>query len=246
MNPIVSSFEAAVRARRLVGMATVLDGPLAGQKLLLWPDGRCEGHLGDPLLDCAAQERARTLFAELRAERLTVDTAAGPVQLFIDIQPPPPRLIIVGGVHIAIQLATMAKTLNFETYVVDSRTAFATPERFAHVDRLITRWPADVLAELEIDVTTCIVVLTHDEKIDNPALAVAVRSPARYIGALGSRRTHAQRVAALQALGVDDAAIARIHSPIGLPIGARRPEEIALSIMAEIIAALNGVEEVAQ
>jgi len=143
-------------------------------------------------------------------------------------------------VHIAAALVTYANVLGFRTVVLDARTAFATPERFAHAAELIARWPADALAAQNLDEGSCVVVLTHDEKIDNPALAVALRSPARYVGALGSRKTHAKRVAALRELGLGDAEIARIHAPIGLPIAARRPEEIALSIMAEIVAVVNG------
>ena len=146
----------------------------------------------------------------------------------------------MGAVHIAAALVTYAHTLGFYTIVIDPRTAFVTSERFPHADELIPRWPDVVFAEAVLDENACVVVLTHDEKIDNPALAMALRSPARYIGALGSRRTHAKRVAALKALGLEDAQIARIHAPVGLDIGARRPEEIALAIMAEIVAVMNG------
>jgi xanthine dehydrogenase accessory factor len=153
------------------------------------------------------------------------------------VQPPPPKLLIVGAVHIAIPLITIANVLGFHTVVLDARSAFATPERFAHADRLQIGWPADALPELQVDESTYVVVLTHDEKIDDPALLYACRSLARYIGALGSKRTHAQRVERLRSLGLSDAEIARIHAPIGLDIGARKPEEIAVAILAEIIAA---------
>jgi xanthine dehydrogenase accessory factor len=123
--------------------------------------------------------------------------------------------------------------------VLDARSAFATTDRFHHADQLTIGWPADTLTEMTLDEATYLVFLTHDEKIDNPALAVALASPARYIGALGSRKTHARRVAALQELGVDEAALARIHAPIGLDIGARRPEEIAVAIMGQIIEVMN-------
>lgn len=240
---IYRQFEEAVRRGRLVAMATALTGPTIGAKMLLWPGGGSEGSLGEPTLDAVARERAAQVFASLRPERLTVETAGGPVELFLDVQPPPPRLWIVGAVHIAAALVTYARTLGFYTIVVDPRTAFAAPERFPHADELITRWPDAVFAEVGLDESACVVVLTHDEKIDNPALAMALRSPARYIGALGSRRTHAKRAAALKALGLEDAQIARIHAPIGLDIGARRPEEIALAIMAEIVAVMNGKVE---
>ena len=233
-------FEQAVRAGRLAALATVLTGPTVGAQFLLLPDGERAGALGDPGLDAAVSERAPALFATLQSERLTVATAAGPVELFIDVPPPPPRLWIVGAVHIAAALVTFAKALGFRTIVIDPRTAFATPARFSHADELIVRWPQEVLTAANLDAAACVVVLTHDAKIDNPALAAALQSPARYIGALGARKTHAARIAALHELGLDAAQLARIHAPIGLDIGARRPEEIALAIMAEIVAAVNG------
>jgi xanthine dehydrogenase accessory factor len=238
-DPVHQQFEDAVRAARLTALATVLTGPTIGAKRLLFPTGEIVGALGDPMLDAAVCERAPHLFEHLHSERLSAETAAGAVELFIDVQPPQPRLWIVGAVHIASALTIFAKTLGYYTVVVDPRAAFATSERFPHIDELIVRWPDDVLTEASLDESACVVVLTHDEKIDNPALTVALRSPARYVGALGSRKTHAKRVAALKALGLDDAQIARIHAPIGLNIGARRPEEIALAIMAEIVTAMN-------
>lgn len=238
---IFQQFEETVRAGKLAAMATVLTGPAIGAKLLLFADGATAGALGAAGLDEAVRARAPFCFASLQPERLTVETAAGLVDVFIDVQPPPPRLWIVGAVHIAVALATYARPLGFRTIVLDPRTAFATPARFAHADELITDWPADVLAAAQLDESACVVVLTHDEKIDNPALAAALQSPARYIGALGSRKTHAKRMVALQALGIDEAQRARIYAPIGLNIGAQRPEEIALAIMAEIVAVVNGV-----
>jgi xanthine dehydrogenase accessory factor len=148
--------------------------------------------------------------------------------------------MIVGAVHIAIPLISYAKVLGFHTIVLDARSAFATPERFQHADRLQIGWPADALAELDVDEGTYVVVLTHDEKIDDPALVYACRSPARYIGALGSRRTHARRCERLAELGLTEAELARIHAPIGISIGARTPEEIAISIAAELVTARNG------
>ena len=228
-----------MRGARLVALATVLEGAAVGAKLLVWPDGDSEGSLGDAGLDAAVRERAQTLLRELRSEQATYPTAAGPVRVFTDVAQPPPRLYVVGAAHTAIPLVTFARILGFHTVVTDARAAFATRERFAHADELIVRWPADVLAAAGLDGGSYIVVLTHDPKIDNPALAVAVASPARYVGALGARRTHATRVAALRELGVRDEQIARIHAPIGLAIGARRPEEIAVSIIAEIVSVMN-------
>jgi xanthine dehydrogenase accessory factor len=123
--------------------------------------------------------------------------------------------------------------------VLDARSAFATPARFARADRLQIGWPADVLPELDVDEATYFVVLTHDEKIDDPALLYACRSPARYIGALGSRRTHARRLERLADAGLTETELARIHAPIGVNIGARKPEEIAVAIAAELVTARN-------
>jgi xanthine dehydrogenase accessory factor len=120
--------------------------------------------------------------------------------------------------------------------VVDARSLFATRERFPHVDELVIKWPSEFLSETEIDEATYIVTLSHDEKLDNPALEVAVNSKARYIGALGSRKTHAERIKALKDKGITDEVLSRIHAPIGLNIGAVGPEEIAVSIIAEIVA----------
>ncbi len=235
-------FEDAIRQGRLVALATVLTGPQTGHQLLLWPDGRTAGSLGDPLLETAVQARTEEFFAGRKPVRLTQTHPTGPVELFVDVQTPPLRLFIVGAVHTAAALVTYAKVLGFQTIVVDARAAFATPERFGHADQLIVRWPAEVLAEQGLDESSCVVTLTHDEKFDNPALAAALRSPALYIGALGSQKTHAKRRAALAADGLTDTDLQRIHAPIGLRIGARRPEEIALSIMAEIVAVVNRTE----
>ena len=234
------AFEQAVRGGRLAALATTLNGAAPGAALYLRPDGAGVGTLGDPRLDAAVTARASESFTTLQPTRLAVMIDADAAELFIDVQPPPPRLWIVGAVHIATALVTFAKALGFRTIVIDPRAAFATPARFGHADELIARWPQEVLTAANLDAAACVVVLTHDAKIDNPALVAALRSPARYIGALGARKTHARRLAALKALGVDDAQLARIHAPIGLDIGARRPEEIALAIMAEIVAVMNG------
>lgn len=234
------AFEQAVRGGQLAALATTLTGAAPGAALYLRPDGASVGALGDSRLDEAASARASECFTTLQPTRLAVTIDADAVELFIDVQPPPPRLWIVGAVHIAAALVTFAKALGFCTIVIDPRAAFATPERFGHADELIARWPQEVLTAANLDAAACVVVLTHDDKIDNPALVAALRSPARYIGALGSRKTHAKRLAALRELGVDEAQLARIHAPIGLDIGARRPEEIALAIMAEIVAVANG------
>jgi len=240
MNSLFDTFQQAVRDGQLVALATVIAGDGLGNKLLIRPDGTVRGDLGDATVNAQVQERTRELLAVQRSERFTIETDTAQCEVFVDVQAPPPQLIMVGAVHIAIHLAAFANQLGFRTIVVDARSAFATEERFPHVDELITQWPADALQELGMNEATSIVVLTHDEKLDNPALQVAVNSRAQYIGALGSRRTHAKRVDALRAAGVTDAQIARIHAPIGLDLGGRKPEEIAVSIIAEIVAVRNG------
>lgn len=157
---------------------------------------------------------------------------------FISVQTPPLRMICVGAVHISQALVPMARLLGHDVLIVDPRTAFATPERFPDVT-LYAEWPDRILPKLGIDRYTAVVLLTHDPKIDDPALHLALQSDSFYIGALGSRKTHAKRVERLQNAGFTADAIARIHAPIGLNIGAVSPAEIALSIMGQITAALR-------
>ncbi|MCB0124647.1 MAG: XdhC family protein, partial [Caldilineaceae bacterium] len=244
----------ALRRRQLVAVATVLAGPGLGNKMLLWPNGQRVGTLGKAQLDAQVIERAQSAFQSLKSERFpvslaqehsaaaensTAESGEETVDLFLEIYAPPAKLLIIGAVHIAIPLVTFANALGFETQVLDARSAFATEERFHHADHLAIGWPADTLTEMPLDEATYLVFLTHDEKIDNPALAVALHSNARYIGALGSRKTHAKRVDALLEMGVPEEAINRIHAPIGLNIGARRPEEIAVAIMGQIVQVMN-------
>lgn len=239
-DPVVDEYEQALRNARLVALGLAVRGPLTGGRLIVWPSKQQHGTLGNPDLDGLAAGRAQPLLMQQQSELMPFDVEGQAGTVFIDVQPPPPRLIIVGAVHIAIPLITYAKVLGFHTIVLDARSAFATPERFQHADRLQIGWPADALPGLEVDEGTYIVVLTHDEKIDDPALVYACRSPARYIGALGSRRTHAKRCERLAELGLTEDELARIHAPIGISIGARTPEEIAISIAAELVTARNG------
>jgi xanthine dehydrogenase accessory factor len=242
MSEIYEALANAIGQAQLIASATVIAGPGVGNKLLIWPTGQTLGSLGDSTVDEAARKRVKELLAVLRSERFMLQLGAEAVEIFAEIHAPPPKLILIGAVHLAIPLVTFGKTLGFHTVVVDARSAFATPERFGHADQLIIQWPADALPAIGIDEATCIAVLTHDEKIDIPALAIAARSPARYIGALGSQKTHARRLPALRELGLTDTQIARIHAPIGLAIGARRPEEIAVAIIAQIVAVVNGTQ----
>jgi xanthine dehydrogenase accessory factor len=159
-------------------------------------------------------------------------------RVFLTVYVPPPRLVVTGAVHISQALAPVAMQLGYDVTIVDPRTAFASPERFPDVT-LIARWPDVALPPLNVDRYTAFAALTHDPKIDDPALLHALSRDCFYIGALGSKKTHASRLARLKALGATDDAMARIHAPIGLAIGAASPPEIAVSIMAEITAALR-------
>ena len=157
---------------------------------------------------------------------------------FLTVQVPPVRILCIGAVHISQALAPMARLADFDLTIVDPRTAFATPERFPDV-HLIAQWPQDVLPELRIDRYTAVCLLTHDPKIDDPALIAALRADCFYIGALGSRKTHAKRVERMMAEGFSQEDLSRIHAPIGLDIGSVSPAEIAVSVLGEIIAALR-------
>jgi xanthine dehydrogenase accessory factor len=159
-------------------------------------------------------------------------------QFFLTVQTPPVRLVVIGAVHISQALAPMAQDLDLDVTIIDPRTAFATPERFPDAP-VLAEWPDAVLPESGIDQYTAVVALTHDPKIDDPALTAALRSKCFYIGALGSRKTHERRVQRLTASGFNEADLARIHAPIGLDIGAVSPAEIAVSILAEIVASLR-------
>jgi xanthine dehydrogenase accessory factor len=160
--------------------------------------------------------------------------------LFVHVYNPPLRLLVVGAVHISQALVPMAQVAGYEVIIVDPRKAWANAERFPGV-QLIDDWPDEAMTALAPDHRSAVVVLTHDPKLDDPALGVVLRSPAFYVGALGSRKTHAKRVERLREQGLSDDEIARIHAPIGLAIGAKSPAEIALSIMAQITQVLHGV-----
>ena len=190
---------------------------------------KAEDLAGDPL-------RAE-LSRQLRMGKSGMIEAAGK-KLFLNVYAPTAKLVIVGAVHISQALAPLARALDYDVTVVDPRTAFASPERFPDVP-LVAEWPDVALPPLNVDPYTAFVALTHDPKIDDPALLHAFERECFYIGALGSRKTHAKRAERLRAQGAGDSDIARIHAPIGLPIGAVSPSEIAVAIMAEITAQLR-------
>ncbi len=157
---------------------------------------------------------------------------------FLNVHLPPPRLVVIGAVHISQALAPMARIAGYDMEIIDPRTAFATPERFPDVN-LYAEWPQDVLDAHPLDPYTAVAVVTHDPKIDDQALVRALKAGCFYVGALGSRKTHAKRVERLKALGLSDDQVGLIHSPIGLDIGAASPAEIAVAVLGEVIKAFR-------
>ena len=222
--------EKALEASR-AGRAAVLATHLKNGRQSLLEASEIVGNL---VLDAAALAGIRKAVSEDRST--TIDTADGPV--FVEVFNPRLRCVIVGAVHIAQPLARMAAIAGYLVTVIDPRTAFASDERFPDVT-LSTEWPDDALATLKLNRRTAVITLTHDPKLDDPALAAALRSDAFYIGALGSRKTHAARLKRLEALGFGEAELARIHGPVGLDINAISPAEIAGAILAEVTQVLR-------
>lgn len=213
-------------AERPVVLATALDD---GDERLIHPDEASSGADSADMLDAAREA--------LRFDRAATQEIGGRRWLFNAFNPPQ-RMVIVGAVHIAQALAPMAAQAGFAVTVIDPRRAFATAERFPGVT-LVTEWPDEALAARPPDARTAVVTLTHDPKLDDPALAAALRSDAFYAGALGSRRTHAARRERLAEMGFGPDELDRIHGPVGLSIGARAPAEIAVSILAQVIGVLR-------
>jgi xanthine dehydrogenase accessory factor len=233
-------FDATVdllRAERAGAVATVIAGAdeYLGRKLFV--ENGQEGWLGS--IDAAVDDTVAQLakMAITHGKDRQVSLAKPEVEVFIDVLLPPPTLVMVGGVHIAIVLASLAKTMGYRTIVIDPRHAFGTDERFPHVDQLLRAWPEEAFAQLRPNENMAVAILTHDPKIDDPALKMVLGGPAFYIGALGSLKTHASRVERLREAGFPQHEIDRIHAPIGLKIDADTPEEIALAVMAEIVKA---------
>ena len=189
-----------------------------------------EGYAADPLRDELAQR--------FRSGASGTLAAPGGEGTFLTVHLPPPRLVVIGAVHISQALAPMATIAGFDMTIIDPRTAFATAERFPGVP-LHADWPDVVLPKVGLDPFTAVAALTHDPKIDDGPLAMALAAGCFYVGALGSRKTHGRRLERLRGLGIEEAALARIHAPIGLAIGAQSPAEIAVAVLAEVIAALR-------
>jgi xanthine dehydrogenase accessory factor len=240
LGPVID----AVRDRRPVAVVTVVGGTTcAGSRLVVTPSDT-RGSLGDERLDQAAADDARGMLehgttgvlhlgprGERRSDELT---------LFVESLAPPPRMIVFGAIDFAAAVARIGKFLGYHVTVCDARPIFATRARFAAADEVVVAWPHKYLAEAEVDERTVLCVLTHDPKFDVPLLELALRTPAGYVGAMGSRRTHDIRIARLRENGLSEEELSRLHSPIGMDLGARTPEETAVSIAAEIISTIWG------
>jgi xanthine dehydrogenase accessory factor len=236
-----SEFGALARDGERGALVTVVrserdDLPVGG-KLLVRADGATEGSLGDADLDAAGVRHGEELMWAERSELRDEDGAT----LFVDIVAPPPRLMIFGAVDFAAELCRVARAAGYIPYVIDPRGQFATSQRFPEAEEIIVAWPKAAFTKLGgIDRATSIAVLTHDPKLDDAALTIALDSDAPYIGAMGSRRAQAKRRERLLALGITDEQMARIRAPIGLDLGGLTAGETALSIMGEVVAVRNG------
>ena len=220
-------------------LVTVIAGEGVGAKLLVCADGSSQGALGAPELDSAAVEAAEELLWTERSETREV----GEATLFVDVVAPAPRLVIFGAVDYAAALCRLARAAGWRPFVCDPRSQFATPERFPDAEEVVAAWPDEAFARIGgIDRATYVAILTHDPKLDDAALSIALRSEAPYVGAMGSRRAQAHRRERLLAAGLDEELLERIAAPIGLDLGAVSPEETALSIMSEVVAVRNGRE----
>lgn len=237
MSDWLAAVERNLAAERLFAAATVLSGGgVERGKIIIYPDGSIEGTLRSPELESQVVADALKLMGQEVTKTLTYADA----QVFVEVFAPPPKLIIVGGVHTALHLCRIAKILGFRVTIVDGRSRFATPERFPEADEIVVEWPDDALPKLKVDNSTYVVILTHDPKFDLPTLKVLSTMRPRYIGAMGSRETRRQHMDQLRLEGVPDEFLRSVYGPVGLDLGARTPEEVALSILAEITAVRYG------
>ena len=220
-----------------VVIATIVRGPdeLIGLELFMDDKGQVVGSLGNEW-----DGKVLSLASEALSQGVSRRIASNDdTEIFIDVILPAPTLILVGGVHIAVALTSLAKSLGYRTIVIDPRKAWGNKERFPHVDQLVQAWPDAAFGEIKITRSTAIAMLTHDPKLDDPALKIALNSPAFYVGALGSKSTNAKRRTRLLNDGVSESQLSYLHAPIGLDIGAETPEEIALAILSEVVNAFR-------
>ncbi|MEV6021880.1 XdhC/CoxI family protein [Streptomyces sp. NPDC052036] len=246
-RPAVASALAAAAAGSAAALARIVAGPaeLLGRALLVRPDGGYEGGFGaHPELDRTMAAEAGAFLEAGRTGTLEVgeqgSRCGAPLTVLVESSVPAPRMIVFGAIDFASALVRMGKYLGYHVTVCDARPVFATRARFPDADEIVVEWPHQYLGRTRVDARTVLCVLTHDAKFDVPLLKLALRLPVAYVGAMGSRRTHLDRAERLRAVGVTELELARLRSPIGLDLGARTPEETALSIAAEIVAARRG------
>jgi xanthine dehydrogenase accessory factor len=239
----IQPFGKAFPTEKPVAFAYVVDGPEQGSGLLAWEFGKHRGSVGqgDDFDERVARD-AMSLLRDGRSGQLRYEDAPhGPTRLFVDAYPAQPTIVIFGGVHTGVALAQQAKTVGgFRVVVVDARGAWATPERFPDVDEIHVMHADDYLKGHPLTHNSFVAVLSHDPKLDDPALFGALQSDARFVGAIGSPKTQRERRERLKAAGLTDEQVSRLYGPVGLDIGAQSPEEIGLSILAQIVAAKNG------
>jgi xanthine dehydrogenase accessory factor len=232
-----------VRAGRPVALATVVNGAAAGRHLVVAPDSLL-GTAGSTRFDDAIRDDAIGLLAQGTSAIVHYgaegERRGDEVSVFVNSFAPRPRMIVFGAIDFAAAVARVGAFLGYRVTVCDARATFATAARFPDADDVVVEWPHRYLAHTDVDERTVVCVLTHDPKFDVPLLEVALRLPLAYVGAMGSRRTHGERVAQLRERGLTDAELDRLHAPIGLDIGSRTPAETAVSIAAEIVAARWG------
>lgn len=242
--PEFALIAAAIKENKPIATATVIAGPATIGARITFDATELHGSLNCAGLDYSVQEDGRGLLSSGLTRTLRLGAAGermhDDVSIFIESYAPAPRMIVFGAIDFAGAVARVGKFLGYHVTVCDARALFTTKKRFPEADEVIVDWPHRYLSKIEVDERTVICVLTHDPKFDVPVLEIALRSKARYIGAMGSRRTHADRLNRLREIGMSQAELARLRSPIGLDIGSRTPEETAISIAAEIISDLTG------
>jgi xanthine dehydrogenase accessory factor len=247
VRPVVAAALEAAANRRTAAVARIVSGPagLVGRAMLVRPEGAYDGGFGaHPELDRTVAAEAGAFLDAGRTGTLEIGAqgsrCGSPLTLLVESSVPPPRMIVFGAIDFASALVRIGRFLNYHVTVCDARPVFATRARFPEADEIVVEWPHRYLERTDVDSRTVLCVLTHDAKFDVPLLRLALRLPVAYVGAMGSRRTHLDRNQRLREVGVTELELARLRSPIGLDLGARTPEETALSIAAEIVANRRG------
>ncbi|WP_210571538.1 XdhC family protein [Streptomyces sp. GESEQ-4] len=247
VRPVLASALSAAARGEAAAVARIVSGPpeLMGRALLIHPEGPYDGGFGaHPELDRTVAEEARAFLDAGRTGTLEIGAqgsrCGAPLTILVESSVPPPRMIVFGAIDFASALVRIGKFLGYHVTVCDARPVFATRARFPEADEIVVEWPHTYLEGTQVDGRTVLCVLTHDAKFDVPLLKLALRLPVAYVGAMGSRRTHLDRNERLREVGVTELELARLRSPIGLDLGARTPEETALSIASEIVAARRG------